>query len=309
MNKIFLFLLIFTQLSAKIRFFSFQYNRPEFLEFQHKLLKKFVLDDFELIVFNDARDPTLEIAIRNICNKNNIPYVRYEQEWHKTDPLNEYILHILEDPRTDSPFQLDSVHGKLTAEIISRYPGFRHCHVIQYALDHYGYDHDDIVVILDHDLFPMKPLSIRKLLEDAPLIGIEHIGRHGDRYLWVPFIAFDPKRFPNIRDLKFHCDAINHHFYDTGAASYHYLKNNPNVPYRMYPRIYDQEFYHLSTRKLQHLGLSRDEIRLIKDLPWPGCIEFYIDFHFLHYCGGYIDSHPIKQSAVLDYLRRVLNKE
>lgn len=294
------------ELSAKIRFLSFQFNRPDFLEIQCKLLEKFILDDYEIIVFNDAKDFDSEKSIRDVCQKNNIQYIRFEQDWHELDPLNEYIKTSLEDPRNSSELGFGLTNGPLTTKIISQQGSIRHCHVIQYAMSHFGYNHDDIVVLLDHDLFPIKPISIRALLTEQQLIGIDSESLQEIHYLWVPFIAFDPKRLPNLEDLKFHCDIINNVLYDSGSHSYHYLKNNPNVDCKMYRRAYDKEFYYLTIQELKALGFSREEIQLIKSLPWPGCIEFYVDRHFIHYGSGSWDFHPIKQGAVFNFLNKVL---
>ena len=39
---------------TKVLIFTYSYNKPEFIELQYKTFKKFLLDDHELIVFNDA---------------------------------------------------------------------------------------------------------------------------------------------------------------------------------------------------------------------------------------------------------------
>lgn len=313
MSRVVVFLILFSvflthDLEAKIRFLSSQFNRPEFLEMQWRLLEKFVLDDYELIVFNDALDPQFEEAIRKVCEDNHIQCVRFEQEWHNTDPLNEYIYRILKDPSNRYDFLFDLVDGELTLGGVAQQSSIRHNHVIQYGLDHFGYDHDDIVVILDHDLFPIKPVSIRKLLEKSPIVGVEMKVSDELHYLWVPFVAFDPTRLPNVRALKFNCDIINHYFYDTGAHTHHYLNANPEVVSEMHRRCYDKEFYHQPVQKLKEFGFQKEEIQLIKSMPWPGCIEFYVDYNFLHYGVGSADYHPIKQAGVLSYLKKILKR-
>ena len=57
--------------------------------------------------------------------------------------------------------------------MIRENPSVRHFHVIDYALEHYGYDHDDIIVIMDGDNFLIKPLSIRELLGRNDIIGFK----------------------------------------------------------------------------------------------------------------------------------------
>ncbi len=300
-----IFLFMAQELSAKVRFLTFQFNRPEFLELQLKLLEKFVEDDYEVIVFDDAIYPSLEEAFRNICEENKIQYVRFQPEWHKSDPLNEYVYQVFQDPNLET-FFVFGPNREVTIEGISRHSSIRHNHVIQYALDHFGYDHDDIVVILDHDLFPIKSVSIRELLKKEPLIGIKIDSDHP--YIWVPFVAFSPKRLPDVKELKFHCDRINGYFHDTGAHTYYYLKNHPEVSYTTYPRVLDRTFYHLPAEALKASGFFQEEIDLIKDMPWSGCIEFYVDYHFLHYGVGSADFHPIKQAGVLKYLEKILKR-
>lgn len=71
--------------------------------------------------------------------------------------------------------------------------------MIQYALDHYGYDHDDIIVILDGDAFPIRPLNLYHLLADNPIVGIKRLIQEDNMdHLWAPFIAFNPKALPKL---------------------------------------------------------------------------------------------------------------
>jgi len=75
-----------------------------------------------------------------------------------------------------------------------------------------------------------SPVSIRHLLEDVPLIGID-IDWPNAKWLWIPLIAFDPKRLPDVKDLKFHVGLIDGIVCDTGSASHEYLKNQLEVMY------------------------------------------------------------------------------
>ena len=48
------------------------YNKPDFIELQYKLFKKFLHDDYDFVVFNDASNATFENAISAICKALNI---------------------------------------------------------------------------------------------------------------------------------------------------------------------------------------------------------------------------------------------
>ena len=65
----FLFTLFFSLpiYSEKVLIFTYSYNRPDFIEIQEKTFKKFLKDDYEFVVFNDARYPDMQAKIRNTC--------------------------------------------------------------------------------------------------------------------------------------------------------------------------------------------------------------------------------------------------
>lgn len=101
--KLFIFILVLffsNEGYATVRILTFHYNQPEFIEIQYKTLKKFLMDDFELIVFNDAKTPENEKGIENICNEHGIKCVRFKPEWHLIDPLNIYLQECLQEPST-----------------------------------------------------------------------------------------------------------------------------------------------------------------------------------------------------------------
>jgi hypothetical protein len=299
-------------LTAKIRLFTFSYNRPELIELQYKTFKKFMLDDYELIVFNDANVEEKEAAIREMCERYGLRCVRYEQEWHEKEPLNQEIKNWLDHPEN---IHSDNPGLSITAtslETIASHSSVRHCHVIQYALDHFGYQHDDIVALVDADLMPIRAISLREYLKDAPLIGISKYWWYDKvEYLWVPFIAFDPRRLPDLHDLRFHVDIINHKLFDSGAHTYHYLQRHPEVNVKKYTLSNDKDFYHLSIHELLALGYTQEEATLIKFLPWPYTAEFHVDNHFLHFGASSFGNNAfeVKLHRISQFLDKILGSD
>ncbi|NGX47843.1 MAG: hypothetical protein K1000chlam3_01228 [Chlamydiae bacterium] len=300
-------LLLSSQAFAKVRFLTFHCNKPDFIELQCKTLAKYMENDYELIVFNDANDLKLEEEIRETCEKYGIQCVRFEQEWHETDPLNDEFIQLLNDP--------DLVHshihckGCTDVKQFAKHGSFRHAHVIQYAMDNFGYDHDDIVVILDGDLFPIRPLDLRALLKDYDIIGLQRIiSEEKIDYLWVPFIAFNVQNLPNKYDLRFHPDKINQFFHDTGAHTYHYLKNNPQVRVKKYPGHSSTSFHKLNSGDMKRHGFNKREIELTKTLPWPQCVEFHVDHLLLHFGASSfnLEGHEIKEKCVHEFIEKIL---
>jgi hypothetical protein len=301
-------LMLFLQgeLFAKVRLLTFHFNKPSFIEMQYKTLQKFLKDDFELIVFNDAINPKEKEAIEEMCNKYEIKCVRFEPEWHLNNPLNVYLKTCLENPTIYSHVGFTQ---PLSLENISIQPSVRHYHVIQYALDNYGYNHDDIVAIMDGDAFLIRPLSLRNLLDTYDIIGIQKmISTENIDYLWVVFVAFNPCNLSNAHGLKFHLDVINGKLYDSGAHSYHYLNDHPSYRIKKYLGQTSTGFYHWDEINIQHYGFNTDETWLIKNLPWPQSVEFHLEKHFLHFGASSfeLEGHHLKEDYVKEFIKRRL---
>ncbi len=287
---IFPFLLFLNEAVAKVRIFTFHYNCPEFVEYQYATFKKFLLDDYEWIVISDAPDAEQEQAIREVCEKYSVQCARYEQDWHYTDPVTDWICANVDTAKKNSWFQFPMKNGGLDRVAVSQQCSVRHSHLIQYALENFGYAHNDLVVIMDADVFPIKPTSIRNLLTDVLVAGVDHLdpgspseGPYCYHYLCPPFIVFDPTKLPDVKQLKFHVGFLDGMLFDTGSQSQAYLERHPEVPVRLYPRRTGADFSPWDTAAFKHHGLAY--LGLTK-LPWPTSFEFYVDSHFVHFTRG-----------------------
>ena len=263
-----------------------------------------MLNDYELIVFNDAKTPKLEKAIRETCEKYNTRCIRYEQHWHETNPFNSTILQWLHDRNIEYSYILvvpKDIQG------ISNHPSLRHSHVIQYALDNFGYNHNDVVVIADGDIFPIRPLDVRSLVSQCHIAGSRRIESSANiDYLWVPFIAIDMPAIPNKNDLTFNVDVINKRLHDTGSHMYHYLKNNPHVRSQKYAVHRSAAFHKSSVPLMKRRGFNEREIQLTKRLPWPMRVEFHIEHRLLHFGASSYIEQPEKAKIVKNFIKTLL---
>lgn len=298
-------LMVHSEINAKIRILTFHYNLPELIEIQHKTLKKFLKEDYELIVFNDARELEHEKSIKKTCNKLGIRCVRFEPSWHANDPLNAQISQW--QNRSDLYSHIGLIHPD--------HPSVRHCHVIQYALNQFGYSHDDLVALLDGDCFLSRPASFKEILGDNDIVGIRK-EQGGIDYLWVVFSLFDPRKVPYKEDLKFHLDVVNNEIHDTGAHTYHYLKNHPNMIYQKFQGENSAGFYLWSDEGLRNYGFNQNEISFLRDLdslkgfPWPITVEFHVNNHFIHLGNSSfgLPGHQEKLNSVKKFVRNILKK-
>jgi hypothetical protein len=293
-------------LFGKVRLLTFHFNKPELISLQHRAFKKFMQDDYELIVFNDAKTSELEAAIKAECERCGIKCVRYEQEWHGLNALTDQVLKYQQDPSVvKMPYFFAS-----SREEIAQQPSVRHCHVIQYALEGFGYEHDDIVAIVDGDLFPMRPISLRQMMQNTPIVA--SMKPEVDvPYFWVTFIAMDMPKLPDKRELTLSLGCINGVMHDSGAQSYFYIKSHPEVHYKGFSVINSAQVSALdpATLKAQY-RFSSEESELIRTVTQNEVdIDFQIEGRFLHMRGSHNEWYmQRKQAEVTAFFERLLDK-
>lgn len=291
------------KVEAKVLLFTYAYNKPEFIELQYLTFKKFLQDEHELVVFNDARDPVLFMGIEQMCKKYNLQCYTIPQEIHAM-------------PFTDKPAYL--THDLLW--IINEYqaPSVRNCNVAQYSLDNYGFESNDIVALLDSDLFLIKEFSIEKYMKDHVLAGYDRIVEHPEKgtdthYLWIGLIFMNTAIMPNKNMFSLNCAFCNNVLLDSGGQTHYYIKENPTVSVKYFNKLLISRFHckkckqnknyrctH-NTSELAKLGFNDETIRFIQDVPLDNTgvprpdslvgvanrnIEFYLNNTFVHFAGA-----------------------
>lgn len=302
MSKLFAvaaFIFASTCMHAEVLVFTYAFNRPDFIKIQHDTLKEFLLDDYRFIVFNDARDPNLEKQITKMCAQLNIQCIRIPQEIHNQPYLPRL-------PREDW-----------------QCPTVRNVNVVQYSLDTLGFDHDDIVMLLDSDLFLVKPFSVREFMHGYGLGGAK-TGNGYVEFLWHALAILDMKNMPNKRTLTFNCGEVDGHPIDGGGHSYYYIKNNPQVNVRFMSHIYAENLQCHPCRSanqslcphnidtLKAAGFDAPQIEFIQR---ANQVEFFHNNSFLHYRNGSnwdnksAHFHQMKTEALNEYLNTILKSK
>ena len=286
-------------LFARVRILTFHCNQSDFIEVQYKTFKKFLSDDFEMIVFNDAPALGDKKEIEEICDQYGIQCIRFEPEWHLIDPLNSYLKEQLQGISAPGTWDWDAA---TSVEQITQHPSVRHCHVIQYALDHFGYDHDDLVVIMDGDNFLIQPMSFRELLGSNNFAGCCRWPKNfGKTTLerpfwdaWIVFVAFNPTKLPTPRELKFHVDVVKDHpvfpdftIVDSGGAVYKYINRYPHMKIKEFS--WQDAGVFRSAFPAQFQNIDQDKrafysnlIEFIDNI-YPHNIQVLGSEHFLHF--------------------------
>lgn len=292
-------------LFGTVRFLTFHFNKPELIALQHQAFKRFIQDEYEIIVFNDAKTSDMEALIKAECDKCGIRCVRYEQEWHGLNKLTDQVMKWQQDASVKLPHQL-----MVSRENVIQQASARHCHVIQYALEEFGYDHDDIVTIVDGDLLPVRPVSMRQLMQDTPIVA--SMKPEVDiPYFWVTFIAMDMPKLPYKRELTLSLDCINGVVHDSGAHSYFYIQSHPEVNYKGFPVVNSWQLNALDVATLKsQYGFSDEECELIHAVARSDeDIDFQIEGRFLHFRGSHNEWRmQRKQAMITDFLQRMFEQ-
>lgn len=196
-------LVLFSTLEAKVCIFAHYFNQPEYIQYQHLLFKKNLLDEYEFFVFEDSSDPKVAAQIKNECQKYGITHIQVPRSSFEVARL----------PIFDSYVDLFS-------------PSFECAVATQYIYENYVIPSKDICLILDNDIFLLSPFSIEQYLGGASFSYIREIkGTFPNEvpYMLPNFLILNPSLMPEKELLSFNLGTILGNRTDSGGYSYFYL--------------------------------------------------------------------------------------
>lgn len=291
----FAFILLSATSNAKVLIFTYAYNRPDFIELQDKTFKRFMLDDYELIVFNDADIESNSLLIKNTCASLNLTCIDIPQEIHTRSYLHR--------PKTGIFAELDQ-------------PSVRNSNVVQYSLDMFGFQHNDIIMLVDSDIFLIKEFSIRSFMEKYHITGFlknccsDSIkSKHQTKkphinHIWIGLVGINMPTAPHKEIINFNCGILKTKKVDAGGFTNYYLAPAMGVKVKPIERVCLRELICESCAKNQTLycthtseillerGFNKELITFIQKTPILHGknqfrnIEFFLDNTFVHYRAG-----------------------
>ena len=258
------FFLISDNLNAKVLILTHAYNRPEFIPLQHDTFKKFLKDDYEFIVFNDAPTSRLFYQIHLTCLRLGVKSITVPQKIHSLPYL----------PRLDG-------RGGPSAECAD---------TIQYMLDTLGFDHSGIVVIIDSDMFLIREFCVEDFLSQYEIACHPQYrnGNHGIvTYLLPNLMFFNMEQLPEKRSFNVNLATVDGVMLDTGGFTHYYLTANPDLKWfktDCVTRPFDEYSSHLDPRIIQYFKSNPRLHSLMVEMKYD--YEFYVDYAFLHFRAG-----------------------
>lgn len=238
---------------------------PEYIPWQHETFKKFLKEDYEFVVFNDAENEEVNNQTYAICNSLGIECLDVPQ-----------IIHSFHYLRREMPV-----------------PEFRarSSETIQYMLDMVGFDYPGIVMIIDSDMFLCRETNIKNLMQNNEIVANKQ-SREGENgpveYMLPSLMVFDMEKLKDKRKLNFNLGIIDGTATDSGGYTHFYLTQYPQVKWRQLNITYAGGI-NLKDNKIDRgtcdYILSHNKfLRILIDNKFD--YEFFDDFSFAHFKAG-----------------------
>jgi hypothetical protein len=193
----------------KIQIFTSVVNRPDFVEIQNNLFKKFLKNDYQFHIVDDSVDSDISEKFKNICEQNNLVYYKKPER---------------QDSMTPGQACADAIQWTFDTIIKEEYS-------------------DQIVLFCDSDMFLIDEFDIEEYMEDVVIAGLPQYRGHVT-YMWNGIMFFDMSKVMSIdSNIDFSDGRIDGELTDVGGKTYHYFKKN-NIKMKetdvQYPTHYEE---------------------------------------------------------------------
>ncbi len=260
MNKLFSMIIFYLSLcidlyaADKVLIITHVYNRPDFIALHKKTFDAFLKEEYEYIVFNDSPTEDMSNQIKTMCKSLGIQCLRVPD--HKSHRQS---------------------------------PSARHADGIKYSLERFGFDHDGVVLMIDSDMFLIRPFSVLEYMKEYDFIAGYQSRPNSSVTVYYAFpglVFMNMKNLPNKHTINFDGGDVAGSNCDVGGHTYYYFKNNPQAKVHLYTIA--STFHEPKDRNaLYALGYDDNSIDLIFSLEKDYSMEFHGDHNFLHhYAGG-----------------------
>jgi FkbM family methyltransferase len=195
-------------------------SRPDFIPVQYESLKRFLKDDYEYVVLNNAiNSKAMRKAITRTCDALGIRSIEIKKN------KNFKII--------GGQHAISFFGGYKNPNVATAYP-------IKYVWeDMCARNRERLLVIMDSDMFLCRPVSFNEELQghDAAFItqyrGISADGHTASvTHPWNGICIFDVAKIPDLKTLNWDCGVIpkafiNGHAVDVGGYGHFWLKDHP----------------------------------------------------------------------------------
>ncbi len=171
-----------------IHIFTSVVNRPDFVELQQRLFKKFLKNEYQFHIVDDSIIESTESEFQSVCFENGLKYYKKPPRASAMNPAQACA---------------DTVQWTYNNIIRKNH-------------------NEDVVFFLDSDLFLIDEFNIVEYMEDAIIAGLPQVRGHVT-YMWNGIMFFN---MPKIEDknIDFSDGIVEGHMTDVGGMTYWYFK-------------------------------------------------------------------------------------
>lgn len=275
-------------------------NNPDLIELQYKTFKKFLRDEYEYIVFNDSSDEITKKTIIERCKLLGVRCVNIPQSIHNCISSKEKFKCCW--PQDLADFLKEKQH--------SFTPIFRKGECIQYIFDILGFQHNDLILLINSDVFLVKELNIRKYMTKVDLAA--NFGYlNNSEYPNHQLVFFNISNFSHKKTLMFKAGLLSYKFFDILWFMKFYINAHPEINIKKIDFLGISSLKNLSESKLKDIGFSKSQSNLIQR--YKSSIKFgdkdsfgFFDKTFISYGLEASDKNIDKRNLLVNYIHKCL---
>lgn len=191
-----------------IHIFTSVVNRPDFVVLQDQLFKKFLKDEYQFHVIDDAIEENISSQFKEICKLRSIGYYK----------------------KPERIFQMN--------------PAQACADTVQWTYDNIIKENhkNDIVFFCDSDMFLLDEFNISEYMKDTVIAGLPQ-ERGNVTYMWNGIMFFNMPKVKEIDlDIDFSDGVVDGQMTDVGGHTYYYFQKN-SISMKQTDVQYPSHFY------------------------------------------------------------------
>lgn len=235
----------------KVKIFTLANVRPDFIEIQYDSIKKFVTDEVEYVVFNNARNDNKRFKLINeICQRLGVECIEVKGKYDKHNDPSVIVANSL-----------------------------------NYLWKNYLYNEKDLLFYIDSDMFFVKKISVNDLMDGHNFAFVPNYrGKDFEvLYPWTGLMCFNMNTLPNPSELVWDAGSVLGYGVDVGGLNHYYLKKYEEDIKILYLEMWNlQEVEHNEEgEKIVTCNLNGNIKFLLKFSPLGRLIDVDTTDHFI----------------------------
>jgi hypothetical protein len=224
-----------------LKIFTFAHKRPDFIELQLKSFRKYLREDFEFTVFNNAafdQHPGSRDSITKECARLSLNEIKIGRDELLTKSAAQYSV--------GPVFLSNGMYHN--ANVACAYPL---CWAWQRISKESG-----PICILDSDMFLVEPITLTDYLKEHDLCFVSQAREH-IRYAWNGIILANPHKLEQPETLNWWCGQVDGVPVDVGGQTYRYFIEHPTRIMHIGPESFYEDpsvDFQPSAYEVLHLG-------------------------------------------------------